>query len=67
MNHSKMVPSNWKKKSKPTEEGKTKQELEDRSNIIKFNFLLVSKVDDELIKTRKYEKDRIILKDLVHF
>ena len=35
------------------EQSKTKQELEDRRSIRKVNLLPVSKVDDQLIKTRK--------------
>ena len=68
MNHSKVILSNRKeKRSKPMqEESKTKQELEDRSSIRKASLLPVSKVDHQLIKTRKSEMDRIVLEDLVH-
>ena len=64
-----MVPSKRKqKRSKPMQEERNKkQELEDRRSNRKANLLPVSKADDQLIKTRKSEIDRIVLEDLVHF
>ena len=49
------------------EQSKIKQKLEDRNSIRKASLLKVSLADDQLIKTRKSEIDRIVLEDLVHF
>ena len=58
-----MVPT----KTKEKEYAGRKQELEDRSSIRKVSLLPDSKVDDQLVETRKSEIDRIALEDLVHF
>ena len=49
------------------EEYKIKQELEDRSRIRKASLLPVSKVDHQLIKTKKSEIDRIVVENLAHY
>ena len=64
MNHPKMVP--FKTNGKEVNL-RTKQELEDRSSMRKLSVLSVSKADSQLIKATKYEIERIVQQDLVHF
>ena len=49
------------------EESKKKQELKDRSSIKRASLLPVSRVDHQLIETRKWEIYKIVMDDLIYF